>query len=187
MHLERKSIRDTFLKLGEPKRSLNRWLSLLEQNKPLLRKQGSGRPAKIATKATITKIVNNLDHRSGRSQRKLARKLGCHQSYISKMLYRYTSIRCYKKVKKPYMTSAQTKIARPKCVQLLKAYTNFDFILDDESYFTLGQHKSDNVNRMVQLAVVCVHGLGIMGPVISDNNKWLIILYVIQFSGGRCH
>ena len=100
-HLEEKEIRDTFLKLGAPKRSLDRWLLLLQQNKPLLRMSGSGRPAKIATKATITKIVNNLDDCSDRSQRNLARKLGCHQSYISKMLNKYTSIRCYKKVKKP--------------------------------------------------------------------------------------
>ena len=28
--------------------------------------------------------------------------------------------------------------------------------------------------------------LGIMGPIISDNNKRLIILSVIQLSGGHC-
>ena len=49
-------IKDQFLKLGAPKRSLNRWLISLENNKSLERKIGSGRPAKIASKANIAKV-----------------------------------------------------------------------------------------------------------------------------------
>ena len=43
-NLGRKEIRDRFLKLGAPERSLNNWLRLLEQGKTLQRKVGSGRP-----------------------------------------------------------------------------------------------------------------------------------------------
>ncbi len=45
---------------------------------------------------------------------------------------------------------------------------------------TLGQRKSDNNNRMIQLTE------GIMGPALSDYNMWLILLSVIQLSGGHC-
>jgi len=51
---------------------------------------------------------------------------------------------------------------------------------------TLGQHKSDNNNRMIQLTdLVCVH-LRYNGPAIYDYNTRLILLTVIQLSGGHC-
>ena len=50
----RKFIYDMFIELGAPKRSLNRWLELLEKNKSIMRKEGSGRRAKIAVKSNIT-------------------------------------------------------------------------------------------------------------------------------------
>ena len=52
---------------------------------------------------------------------------------------------------------------------------------------TLGQHKNDNSNRMIQLTHVLyfVYCLGIMGPTISDYNKRVILLSVIQLSGGH--
>ena len=73
-NLTRKHFFDKFIDLGAPKRTLNRWLSLLEDKKSLNRKNGSGRVAKIATKANIAKIKKIFNHRSGRSQRKVARK-----------------------------------------------------------------------------------------------------------------
>ena len=49
---------------------------------------------------------------------------------------------------------------------------------------TLGQLKRDNNNRMIQFTdFFCV--LGIMGPVIFYYNKRLILLSVIQLSGGH--
>ena len=52
---------------------------------------------------------------------------------------------------------------------------------------TLGQHKSDNNNRMIQLTdVFCVLFRYIMGSPLSDYNKRLIQLSVIQLSGGHC-
>jgi hypothetical protein len=35
------------------------------------------------------------------------------------------------------MTALQMKAARPKCRKLIEKYSKVDFILDDESYFTL--------------------------------------------------
>ena len=42
--LSRKHIFEKFKDLSAPKRTLNHWIRLLEQNKPLTRKNGTGRP-----------------------------------------------------------------------------------------------------------------------------------------------
>ena len=123
--------------LGYPKSSVYRWINILEQGKSLVRKKGSGRPKKIATKSNIRKIEKRFNHRSGCSQRRAARRLRCSQSWISKILKKYTNIRCYKKIKKPKMSELQKLKARPKCRKMLVEYENCDFIIDDESYFTL--------------------------------------------------
>ena len=46
-HLGRKAIYDRFIELGAPKRTLNRWLVKLLQNKTLDRKKGSGSKKKV--------------------------------------------------------------------------------------------------------------------------------------------
>jgi hypothetical protein len=102
----RKFIYDMFIELGAPKRSLNRWLELLEKNKSIMRKEGSGRRAKIAVKSNITCIKRKFNHKSGCSQRKVAKKLKTSQQWVSSILKKYTNIKCLKKHKKPKMTLA---------------------------------------------------------------------------------
>ena len=127
-----------FQAIGYTKRSLYRWLEYIEEEKSLCRKKGSGRPAKIATKVMIAKLKAYFNHKSGRSQRKMARKFNCHYTYIGKILKSKTNIKNYKKHKRPYLNDNQKKAARPKCRQMILKYGNFEFIIDDESYFTLG-------------------------------------------------
>jgi len=134
--LNRKHFFDKFIDLGAPKRSLNGWLSLLEKKKSISRKAGSGRVAKIATKANIVKIKKTFSHRSGRSQRKVARKFNISQRYVSTILNKYTDVKYRKKTKRPLLSDRQRRAARPKCRKLLEDYRHDDFILDDESYFT---------------------------------------------------
>lgn len=78
-----------------------------------------------------------MDHKHGISQRKVARRLGCHQSTVIRILKNETNIRCYKKVKKPKRTEQQQQQAKPKCRKMVNLFRNVDFVLDDESYFTL--------------------------------------------------
>ena len=112
-------------------------LALLFNKKKLKRKVGSGRIATIATKATIKKITKYFNHRSGRSQKKIANRFKTSHSYVSMILKEQSDIRCYKKQSKPLMTALQMKAARPKCRKLNEKHKRDDFILDDESYFTL--------------------------------------------------
>ena len=54
-------------------------------------------------------------------------------------------ILCYNRKKRPNRTPVQRLVARPKCKRLLQANRNSDFILNDESYFTLSNSTlSDN-------------------------------------------
>lgn len=137
IQLGRKHIFDHFIVMGVPERSLNRWLVQLEATNTLERKKGSGRPVRIATKATVKRVKNHFNHKSGRSQRKMSRQLSCSQAYVSIILKKYTSIRCYKKTKKPKMSELQKAAARPKCRKILANFGKRDFIIDDECYLTL--------------------------------------------------
>jgi hypothetical protein len=136
-NLEHNEIYDHFVKLGYKKRSLQRWVSVLLKKKTLKRKVGSGRVATKATSKTITKVKNLFNHRDGRSQRRVAAKFGCTQQYISHILKRRSKIKCFKKIKKPAMTVKQLKKTRPKCRKVIEKFEKLDFVIDDESYFTL--------------------------------------------------
>lgn len=141
----RKEIASHFIAMGYTKSSVYRWMRSIEENGTANRKVGSGRPAKIATKSNIQKIKRHFNHRSGRSQKRYARKLGCTRQYISLILKRYSNIKRRKKQKKPYLTPLQKKQARPKCRKMLEKYRDTDFLIDDESYFTLS-HTSQSGN-----------------------------------------
>ena len=92
-------------------------------------------------KSILKRLVNN---KSGVSQRKLARRFNCSQTLITRAL-KSMSIGCWKKQTIPGRTDAQIKAARPKCAALYRKYRLNDWILDDESYFTLN-HSTINGN-----------------------------------------
>ena len=140
-----------FKELGYKKATIYRWLDTIEQKKSLERKKGSGRKPKIVTKQNILKIKNHFNHKSGRSQKKMASKLGCHRTYIGIILKKYSGIKKRKKQKRPLITAQ----LRPKGHRMLEKFGHLDFIIDDESYFTLSNNSqpgndsfySDNVQK----------------------------------------
>jgi transposase len=136
-NLKKNEIAKHMTTIGYSKASVYRWIKRIEENKSLERKKGSGRKAKIATKATIAKVKKFFDHKSGCSQRRIARRLGCSHSYVNKILKEKTTVRYYKKIKKPNTTAKQKEQNRSKCRRILEDFKNFDFLIDDESYFTL--------------------------------------------------
>ena len=135
--LGRKHIIDKFKDLGVPLNTLNRWFILLEQGNNLERKIGSGLKAIKGTSTLVKKLKSHFNHKKGRSQRKFAYRHNISQSYVSKLLKRRTRIRTYKRSAKPLVTATQIRAARPKCRRLYFKYSEVDFLLDDESYFTL--------------------------------------------------
>ena len=72
------------------------------------------------------------------SLRKVAKKVNCSNKTIRAILKKMKKpILCYKRTKRPNKTPLKRLVARLKCKRLFETYRNSDFILDDESYFTL--------------------------------------------------
>ena len=103
------------------------------------RKKGSGRKKKLS-KTEVKKLVKDVNHKTGCSQRKLARKFKVSLSTINKYLKSEKVI--YKKRKRaPKQSEDQKKRAKSRlsklCRGVFKATGDAIIIMDDESYFTL--------------------------------------------------
>lgn len=144
-NMKRKEAVQRFTDIGLNERTVRRWYNQYRSTGDIERKIPSGRPAVLATKKNLRDLRKAFNKRSGCSQRSAAKDLGCTQPYISIMLRKH--IRCYKKLKRPDMTALQRQQARPKCSAMLKLYKKLDFILDDESYFTLSNANQPGNDR----------------------------------------
>ena len=122
---------------GEARSSIYRLIKHAEQGKNVTRKKGSGRKPKFNTSSKRARLKRIFDHRKGVSLRKASKKFKCSKSTISNMLKKMKKpIICYKRSKRPNRTPVQRLVARPKCRKLYYKYRNYNFIIDDESYFT---------------------------------------------------
>lgn len=123
---------------GEPKKTIYRFINDAMNGVPLERKKGSGKKSLINTSTNRKRLKKMFDQKKGVSLRKAAKKIGCHHSYISKMLKGMKKpIRCYKRTKRPKRTPFQMMVSRGKCGRMFKKYRRDIFVMDDESYFTL--------------------------------------------------
>jgi hypothetical protein len=77
-------------------------------------------------------------------KKKLATTFNCSQQYISKTLNKLNISR-RKKIDIPQRTPKQQDEAKRKCSILYRKFKNFEWILDDESYFTFS-HATINGN-----------------------------------------
>lgn len=134
--LSKSQIAHHFMLEGVPKSTIYDYIRNYENNEPVERKKGSGRVAKIKNKQTIKKLNTMFNNRSGCSQRRAAKAIGCSPRYIGLML-KDIGIKRRKKEKIPCRTLQQQQSARPKCRKMCEAFRGHDFVMDDESYFTL--------------------------------------------------
>ena len=135
---------DHFVSEGVSKSTIYDILRRCDSGRSVLERKRSGRPPKIFTKRAKTALKRLANNKSGISQRKLASRFKCAQSLVNKAL-KTLSISCWKKQTIPGRTDAQIIAARPKCAALYRKYGLKDWVLDDESYFTLS-HSSINGN-----------------------------------------
>ena len=127
-----------FLAEGCARSTIYRHIRSRESGKQVQRKKGSGRIAIIDTPKKRARIAKIFNHQVKGSLRKAGRKFNCSHETIRTILKNMKKpILCYKRTKRPYRTPVQRLVARPKCGQLYKIYRKSDFIIDDESYFTL--------------------------------------------------
>lgn len=126
-----------FLEEGVARSTLYKILKRKENGISHLRKSGSGRVAKKMTKQRINQLKKQLDHKTGVSQRMLAKRFNVSKSYMNEIIKTKTNIRYYKKFKVPKRTEKQKAEIRPKCSFLTSFFRNKAIIVDDESYFKL--------------------------------------------------
>ena len=100
-HLEKPKIFTVkhFLDEGASKATIYRALERVDNNLGYQRKKGSGPKAEKMDKKHIDQLKKAFDHHHDVSQRQVARRFDCNQSYISKILKNKTNIRYYKKKK----------------------------------------------------------------------------------------
>ena len=86
-----------------------------------------------------------FDHKYGVSQRQAARKFKSEASYVNKILRNKSSIKFFKKQNIPKRDEEKRLRIQTCCVRLFKNYRDFEWIIEDESYFTI-HHRSINGN-----------------------------------------
>ncbi|XP_065662716.1 uncharacterized protein LOC136085346 [Hydra vulgaris] len=87
-------------------------------------------------KKHMNQLKKAFDHHHGVSQRQVAQRFDCVQLYISKILKNKTNIRYYKKKTIPHQSESQLARIKLLCRHIYRNFWNFDFVLDDKSYFT---------------------------------------------------
>lgn len=102
------------------------------------RRPGQGRIARKMPNKKVKRLHTYFNHHHGRSQRKAARKFNISQQYVHTLL-RKGGIKCRKKKTIPDRNEDQALAAPNKCRILINKYRERQWILDDESYFTLSQ------------------------------------------------
>ena len=99
------------------------------------RRRGSGRPAKIMTSMNKQQLKRIINHKTGVSQRALASKFYCDQSYICRWIKKLNiTYRCRIKVLK-YKDDNAKRETRKRCRILYQKFRTSDFVIDDQKYF----------------------------------------------------
>jgi transposase len=93
-HFGKSFVAKHFLAEKVPKSTVYRLISCAEHGESGERKKGSGRPTKIATKATINWLTQKFNNSCGVSQKSASVALKCSRPYVSMMLKRHTNINC---------------------------------------------------------------------------------------------
>ena len=146
-------IKNHFLTEGYSKRTINRFINDVKNAVPLGRKKGSGKKPIFNTSVYRERLKKFLDHKRCVSQRKVASKLNCSTRTVSRMLKSFKKpIRCFKRTKRPKRTLLQKAFARPKCRRMYMKYRQHEFVMDDESYFTLSNTTLETTPTILVIA-----------------------------------
>ena len=134
-----------FLNEYVPKTTIYRIIKLAENKMGWLRRVGTGLKAIKMPKKKVKQLECVFDNQDKISYRQAGRKFNVVHSYIHKIIKTKTTIKKRKKEQIPDRTQQQKQVVRPKCRRLYYKIQDRDWILDDESYFTLG-HSTINGN-----------------------------------------
>ena len=129
----KKDIAQLFKEEGVPKSTVYQILQRKENKKPPERKNRMTPPHCKMTREKVKRLKTKIDHKSGFSQRALAKTFGVSQSTIHQKIKYKTRIKYRKKVRAPKRTPKQKIDACPKCYHPTKLFRGKKVIIDDES------------------------------------------------------
>ena len=130
------SVVKRFVAEGNSKRTIYSIIKRLADGIPMKRKVGSGLKPKIFNRKKLFALKTYYNHNDKRSYTSGAKKFGCHRETIKYWLNKLNiKRRCKKKV--PFYKEGQDKFAQGQCGYLHYKFRKKQFIIDDESYFTL--------------------------------------------------
>ncbi|KAF2881058.1 hypothetical protein ILUMI_25119 [Ignelater luminosus] len=124
---------------------------MFEKELTIDRRKGSGRKAMKITPQKLRQIKNLFVNNYSILLHTAARKYDASPGYLCTTLKKKTNLRYSKKQTIPKQSDKQTALAKPKCNSLLRNFHHHDFILDDESYFTLS-HSTINFTPVMFLS-----------------------------------
>jgi len=116
---------------------------------------GSGRkPIKMKPK-DVNSMIKRMNNSDNISYRQIASKYKISKSYAQKIVQQKSKIKRRKKEKIPHRTEKQQILAKIKCGRLYRKFARSNFVMDDESYFTLSNTSingndgfyTDNINE----------------------------------------
>ena len=114
-------------------------LKRYEERGTVMRKAGSGRKISKMPESRCKRLVSAAIGKTGQSLRKLGRKFNISKTHVSRILQKEKII--YKKRKEAPKVTPDQRIRQYERIQFLKDFvvehSRTDFVLDDESYFTL--------------------------------------------------
>lgn len=139
-HFGKKFTVTHFLNEGVPRKTIYDICKRYDNGISSDRQAGSGRKPEIFKKRKIDELISAFDNKGGISTRKAAQKFKCSQSMIRHVLKK-SSVQYRKRKVIPKRTELQMNLAKTKCGRLYLKFSKRQFILDDESYFTLNHSR----------------------------------------------
>jgi hypothetical protein len=128
---------------GKSKRTV--YNIIKEYNKRLSTKRsiGSGHTLKVMTKSKIQKLYRLVNHSDKWNYNSAGRKFGCDQKTIEYWLQK-RELKKFKKKKSPKYSETQKIMSKRQCAWLYRHCRQYDFVIDDEKYFTLSHTSNDS-------------------------------------------
>lgn len=130
---------------GVAKSTIYSILRRCQAGQDFVRKVGSGRKPKIMVQNKLKQVELLFNNSCSISIRQAARKFSVSKSYVHRIVNNKLKLKYRKKISIPSRSEKQINLAKTKCGRLYRFFGDKQFILDDESYFTL-THSSINGN-----------------------------------------
>lgn len=136
-----------FLAEKIPRSTIYRVLQHADYESGWKRKPGSGRKAVKMPQKQVKALCKMFDNHDKVTYAKASRRFNISRSYAQKIIANKSMIKKRRKTKIPARTPNQRATSRAKCGRLYRNFNNCDWIIDDESYFSLSaSHINGNRN-----------------------------------------